>query len=215
MSAGASDLEELAGHGAATVHEAMGGIGAVDPGIRALDPRMRIAGIARTVEAAPGDNLILHVALAGPLGGRVLVVDARGCLEAGPWGEVMTTAALSAGCTGLIIDGAVRDAERIGELGFPVFARGLCIRGTAKDAPGRIGGDILLGGVRVCEGDLVVGDRDGIVVVPAGRITEALEASRARTAREAALMESIRAGAVTLDLLGLRGRARAMGLIGD
>lgn len=84
MTLSAEELAELAGYGAVTVHEAIGGIGALDPAIRPLDPSTRIGALARTVEAAPGDNLTLHVALAGSLGGRLLVVDVRGSRDAGP-----------------------------------------------------------------------------------------------------------------------------------
>lgn len=205
---------ELAAFGAATVHEAIGGIGALDPGIRPIAVGMKLAGPARTVELPPGDNLMLHVALAGDLSGRVLVVDAKGYIAAGPWGEVMTTAARAAGCAGLLIDGAVRDAEQIAAIGFPVFARGLCIRGTVKRGIGTIGRPVSIGGVEIADGDVIIGDADGAVAVPAEEISRALQLSRERAEKEESLMTQIRAGAKTLDLLGLRELAQSRGLLG-
>jgi 4-hydroxy-4-methyl-2-oxoglutarate aldolase len=208
------EWRELASHGTATVHEAIGGVGAIAPAIRPLDPGMRLIGAARTVLAPPGDNLMLHIALARPLAGCVLVVDAGGYLEAGPWGEVMTTAAMAAGCLGLVIDGAVRDAERIIALGFPVFARGLCIRGTTKTAAGQVGAPVSIGGITVSDGDLIIGDQDGLVAVPRNLLPDALEMARRRTQKEHDLMARLRDGATTLDLLNLRQTARSLGLIG-
>lgn len=207
-----SRIVELAAYGAATVHEAMGGIGALDPAIRPISPGMKLAAVARTVELPPGDNLMLHIALAGDLRGRILVVDAKGYLAAGPWGEVMTTAARMAGCVGLVIDGAVRDADQIAALGFPVFARGLCIRGTDKRGVGHIGKPIKVGGIVISEGDIVIGDTDGLVAIPSAALPEAVHKARERADKERSLMASIRSGEKTLDLLGLRAIAKSLGV---
>ena len=173
-------VSELATFGAATVHEAIGGLGALDPAIRPIAAGMRLAGRARVVEVPPADNLMLHVALSEDLTGRVLVVDAKSYVHAGPWGEVMTTAAIAAGCAGLVIDGAVRDVESIARLGFPVFARGLSIRGTDKRGVGRIGEEIVVGGIRIADGDTIIGDGDGLVSVPSDMTALALQQSRER-----------------------------------
>lgn len=209
-----NDWRELASYGTATVHEAIGGVGAISSEIRPLDPSMRLVGLARTVSLPPGDNLMLHVALAESLDGCVLVADAGGCLDAGPWGEVMTSAAMAAGCLGLIIDGAVRDAERIIALGFPVFSRGLCIRGTTKAAAGQIKSTVSIGGSTVDDGDLIIGDRDGLVAVPANLLDNALELTRRRSQKEHDLMARLSEGELTLDLLDLRETARSFGLVG-
>jgi 4-hydroxy-4-methyl-2-oxoglutarate aldolase len=205
--------QRLAKLGTATVHEAIGNVGAIDPAIRAIRPGMQIVGLARTVDLPGGDNLMLHVALSQQLGGRVLVVNAKACLTAGPWGEVMTTAALAAGCGGLVIDGAVRDSNRIAELGFPVFSSGLSIQGTSKTKTGQIGAPVTVGGVIVRDGDLIIGDEDGLVAVPADRLDTAFELSQQRADKEERLLSEIRNGATTLDLLGLREAAKSLGVI--
>jgi regulator of RNase E activity RraA len=111
--------EELRSLGAATVYEAQGAKGALDCGIKPIDPASRLVGPALTVDTRPADNLMLHYALSKARPGDVLVVDAKGFLEAGPWGDVLTVAAMKIGVAGLVINGAVRDANTIVEIGFP------------------------------------------------------------------------------------------------
>lgn len=127
-------LLEAARLGTATLHEASGQKGALPFGIKPLSPTMRVAGPAFTVATPPGNNLWIHRALAAATPGDVLVVATSGHHEAGYWGDIMTVAALARGIAGLVIDGCVRDSEAIARLEFPVFARGLSIRGTKKDA---------------------------------------------------------------------------------
>ncbi|MCB0028128.1 MAG: hypothetical protein KDE28_09495, partial [Anaerolineales bacterium] len=123
--------------------------------------------------------------------------------EAGYWGEVMAVSAVARGLNGLVIDGCVRDADPIEELGFPVFARGLCMRGTVKGGLGELNTPIVIGDVVIQPGDIVVGDRDGVVIVPQGRVAEAIAKSRQREAHEAELMAQLRAGKTTVELLSL------------
>ena len=132
-------LAALRDLGAATVHEAQGGRGAVCSAIKPIDRHSRLAGRALTVDAAPADNLVIHLALQQARSGDVLVIDAKGYLEAGPWGDVLTEAAMVRGVAGLVIDGAVRDAASIEAMKFPVFCRGLSIKGTGKNQPGKVG----------------------------------------------------------------------------
>lgn len=141
--------EELRSLGAATVYEAQGAKGALDSGIKPIDPASRLIGPALTVDTRPADNLMLHYALSKARPGDVLVVDAKGFLEAGPWGDVLTIAAMKVGVAGLVINGAVRDADAIVEMGFPVFCRGLSIKGTGKVQPGKVN-------VPICIGDVVI-----------------------------------------------------------
>ncbi|RYZ07322.1 MAG: RraA family protein [Comamonadaceae bacterium] len=189
--------------GTATIHEAQGQKGAVDPALKPIDSAMRVAGPALTVRCRPGDNLALHYALTKARPGQVVVVDAEGFLNAGPWGDVMSTAAMLRGVAGLVIDGAVRDAQAITDLGFPVFSRGVCIRGTNKYQPGVVGEPIVLGGVVVRTGDVVVGDRDGVVVVLQEEVASALAASQAREDKEATFREQLRSGRTTVELINL------------
>lgn len=203
-------LREL---GAATVYEAQGATGALDGGIKPIDAAMRVAGPACTVDIRPGDNLMLHYALLKARPGDVLVVDAKGFMEAGPWGDVLTEQALHMGLAGLVIDGAVRDADAITRMGFPVFCRGLSIKGTGKNQPGTLNQPVSLGGVRIAAGDIVIGDRDGVVVVPRDGAGETLRLATLREHKEAAFRERIRRGATTADLLELREILRKFSLV--
>jgi 4-hydroxy-4-methyl-2-oxoglutarate aldolase len=196
-------LAALCDLGAATVHEAQGGRGAVCSAIKPIDRHSRLAGRALTVDAAPADNLVIHLALQQARSGDVLVIDAKGYLEAGPWGDVLTEAAMVRGVAGLVIDGAVRDAASIEAMKFPVFCRGLSIKGTGKNQPGKVGQPIVLGGTLVRTGDLIVGDRDGVVVVAADEAEAFLEKARQRAAKEECFRRAIRDGRTTVELLGL------------
>jgi 4-hydroxy-4-methyl-2-oxoglutarate aldolase len=204
MTALGADLrEELLRLGSATVYEASGAEGALDPAIAPVWPGARVCGPALPVQCSPGDNLAVHLAMEAAESGVVLVVDARGHL-AGYCGEVLGVAAQARGVLGLVIDGGVRDSDALERLGFPVFARGRSIARTVKHEPGRVGDPVVAGGALVRLGDVVVADADGVVVVRAERVTEVLEASRARVAKEDQVMARLRGGELTLDLLGLR-----------
>jgi 4-hydroxy-4-methyl-2-oxoglutarate aldolase len=198
--------------GTATVHEAQGGRGALCSTIKPIDLRSKLAGRALTVDAAPADNLIIHVALLKARPGDVLVVDAKGFVEAGPWGDILTEAAMARGIAGLVIDGAVRDAESIEKMNFPVFCRGLSIKGTGKNQPGKIGQPIAIGGIRICTGDLIIGDRDGVVVVAADEAESVQENARRRASKEEGFRKAIRQGTTTVDLLGLEAAISRLGL---
>ena len=198
-----SRFERLLALGAATVYEAQGAKGALDGVIKPLDPLSRLVGPALTVDTRPADNLMLHYALLKAKPGDVLVVDAKGFLEAGPWGDVLTTAAIKAGVAGLVIHGAVRDASAIIEMGFPVFCRGLSIKGTGKNQPGRVNVPVCIGDVSIRPGDVIVGDRDGLVVVAADEVDAVITSALAREAKEAELRDAIERGVSTAELLGL------------
>jgi len=198
--------------GAATVYEAQGAKGALDSGMKPIDPTVRLAGPALTVDCRPADNLILHYAVQKAKPGDVLVVDAKGFMEAGPWGDVLTIQAMKLGIAGLVINGCVRDANLIIELGFPVFCRGLSIKGTGKNQPGRVNVPITMGDVTIHPGDIVVGDRDGLVVVPQGEVESALASSQAREEKEARQRQAIEEGVMTAELLGLTETFRRLGL---
>ena len=190
--------------GSATLHEAAGQIGALSSAIKPIVKGMTVAGPAFTVKSPPQNNLWLHRAIAVASHGHVLVVDVGGHYETGYWGEIMTVAAQARGIAGLVVDGSVRDADRIAALGFPVFARGLSIRGTGKDVdrPGALNESLPFGNVIVAPGDLVVGDADGVVVIPKDRVDDVLSKSREREDKEAAILEHLRKGETTLDIYG-------------
>ena len=196
-------LSRLAALGAATVYEANGQRDAIDPAIKPLDPASRIAGRVVTVDLEPADNWFIHVALLEAGEGDILVVDAKGYTQAGPWGDVLTLAAQERGLAGLVIDGAVRDSQEIIASGFPVFTRGVCIRKTTKVQKGRANVPVTIGGVLIQPGDILVGDADGLVRVAAADIDTALTSSEHRELKEEQMRARIREGATTLDLLGL------------
>jgi 4-hydroxy-4-methyl-2-oxoglutarate aldolase len=198
--------------GAATIYEAQGQCGAMDSGIKPLDPSFFVAGRALTVDAKPADNLILHYAITIAKPGDVLVVDAKGFLEAGPWGDVMTFAAQRAGIAGLVIDGSVRDSSAIVAAGFPVFSRGVCMKGTEKKQPGRVNVGILCGGVEVKPGDIVVGDRDGIMVISAADLEQSIALAIKREEKEVASRKALAQGKTTVELLGLGPVLKGLGI---
>ncbi len=203
MTFGAKEMARLAELGAATVYEAHGEKGALDPAIKPLERHMRVAGRAVTLRLEPADNWFIHAALLEVGPGDVLVVDVGGFVQAGPWGDVLTCAAQQRGLAGLVIDGAVRDSQGIIEAGFPVFSRGICIRRTTKVQRGDINIPVHVGGVEVRPGDIIVGDADGLVRIPADEGEAALREAEAREAKEAIQREELRKGAFTIDLLGL------------
>ena len=186
----------------ATLHEAGGRIGVMPSAIKPVAPTMRICGTAVTVHGPAGDNLWLHRAIYVAQPGDVLVVHVSGGHDWGYWGEIMSAAAHARGLAGLVIDGCVRDGAVLADFGLPVFARGLCIRGTGKDfgARGFINFPTLFDDLVVQPGDLVVGDTDGVVVVPRARAAEVVAAAQAREVKEAAVIARIRSGERTLDI---------------
>ena len=198
--------------GAPTIYEAQGAKGALDHGIKPIDPTVRLAGPALTVDCRPADNLMLHYAVQKARPGDVLVVDAKAFMEAGPWGDVLTLQAMQVGIAGLVINGCVRDANLIIELGFPVFCRGLSIKGTGKFQPGRINVPITIGDTLIHPGDYIVGDRDGVAVIPAGELEQTLSRSLAREEKEAGQRKAIEQGVYTTELLGLTDTLRRLGL---
>lgn len=199
---------DLLRHGTATLGEAWPDARLIDAPIRALAPGMTVAGPALPVVCRPGDNLALHLAIAAARPGDVLVVDYGASLGSGPFGEIMALACALRGIAGLIIDGAVRDSAQIAAAGFPVFCRGINIRGTLKQDPGQIGKPVRIGGVVIGAGDIVVADSDGIVCIDADDLAGAMAAAAGRAAREAEMMDRLRAGETTLQILGLDGAGR-------
>ncbi len=195
-------VRQAALQSAATLHEAMGRRGALPSSIRPIGPGIKVCGPALPVRSAPHDNLMLHQAIYVAHPGDVLVVEVQGAYEAGYWGEIMTEAALHRKLAGLVIDGCVRDAATIRELLFPVFTRGLCVLGTNKQGGGSINEPVTIGSVSVCPGDLVVGDEDGVVIVPRQEIADVLQAAQDRERKEQHVKSELKAGKTTLEIYG-------------
>jgi 4-hydroxy-4-methyl-2-oxoglutarate aldolase len=187
--------------GAATVGES--GARRMRPRVKAAWSGARLAAPACPVRCTPGDNLAIHVAVTLAPRGSALVVDVGEEDEFGYWGEVLTTAAEAAGIAGLVIDGGVRDTQALATHGFPVFATTAALRGASKSSPGTVGAPVEVGAVVVAAGDWVIGDADGVAVVPAAAVGEVVAAAQARERKEAAMFDALRAGKTTLELLGL------------
>lgn len=189
----------------ASLHEAARRAGALPAVLKPIDPAMRLCGRALPVRCPAGDNLWIHRALAEGRPGEVLVVEAGGGVDFGYWGEIMATAAIARGLAGLVITGGVRDSLRLIELGLPTFSAGISIRGTAKDpnGAGAVGEPIRIGEVVIRRGDLVFGDADGVVVLDPETAAAAVPAAACRDADEVAILEQVRAGALTLDVYKL------------
>ncbi|RSZ30672.1 MULTISPECIES: RraA family protein [unclassified Variovorax] len=168
--------------------------GALHGRIQALRHRMKLAGSALTVEVRPGDNLMIHAAIALAKPGDVLVIDGKGDQSAALMGTIMMNACRQVGIAGVVIDGAVRDSVEIDEMGFPVFSVGTNPNGPTKLASGRIGHPVSVGGVAVRPGDLVVGDADGVVVVEREKVEALLLAAQKKVEDEAARIDAIKQG---------------------
>jgi 4-hydroxy-4-methyl-2-oxoglutarate aldolase len=197
-------VQGAATYPSATLHEAIGRRGALPHDIKPIASKMKVCGPAITVNCPPMENLAIHRAIYMAQPGDVLVVTVGGAYGGGYWGEIMTFAAQQRKIAGLVIDGCVRDKTLIEEMGFPVFSRGLSIWGTVKNQEGTVNAPISIGGVVITSGDLVVGDDDGLVVVPRQEIATAIEASEQREQKEEQFMKELAKGKSTLELLGLK-----------
>jgi len=195
-------IKELSKFSSATVHEALGKTGNLPSQIKPIHPSMKVCGPAYTVKTMPADNTLLHRAYAYAKKGDILVVDCSGYYEAGYWGDLMSLGAKTKGIGGLIIDGCVRDADEIEAMGFPVFARGLCIAGTSKFGEGILNQTLILAGQKIEPGDFMLGDRDGIVVIPKDKIEYALTKAREREEKEEEVRKQLRMGKTSLEIYG-------------
>jgi 4-hydroxy-4-methyl-2-oxoglutarate aldolase len=198
--------DELARLGSATVHEAAGRAQVVDLDLVQVVPGSRAAGPARTVRCGRGDNLMVHAAIAEAEPGEVLVLTMPEPAPVALVGELLATQARGRGVAALLVDAAVRDVEELRGLGLPVWARWVRVSGAEKDVPGSIGEAVDVGGAEIRQGDAVVLDADGVVVVPAARVEEVLAAARARAEKEDAKRARLLAGELSYDIDGLRRR---------
>lgn len=202
-------------YGAATLHEVAGKIGALPAAIRPMTSAASFAGPALTVLSPGGDNLWIHRAVHLAPAGSVIVIDFDRDEEAGYWGEVLSHAAFARGVRACVINAQVRDVSALDAIGMPVYARGVCIRGTGKDATlaGGVNVPLEIGGTLIRPGDYLVGDGDGIVCVPIERLTEVLDAAGNRREHESQIIESLYAGQTTLELYGLPAEASSNGQV--
>ncbi|HHV64256.1 MAG TPA: 4-carboxy-4-hydroxy-2-oxoadipate aldolase/oxaloacetate decarboxylase [Peptococcaceae bacterium] len=195
-------LKEFYNYSTGNICDCNGKVGNMDPAIKPIDPKCKLVGRAVTVQCNPRDNLIMHKAIYEAKPGDVIVYSIGGYVGAGPFGDIMACACQERGIAGVVIDGACRDAEDMQEMGFPVFCRALNPGGTLKESIGTINKPIVCGGIVVNPGDIIVGDRDGVVVVPAEKAYEVLEKTKALAAKEMEIKELLKAGKTTLEIYG-------------
>ena len=199
----AAELTAWRGTPTATASDAMDRSQAMSGAIKPVKPGLQLCGQARTIQAMVGDNSALHLAVSLARPGEVLAIDAGGHEDTAVWGDILTSAAMARGIAGVVIDGATRDVARIRELGFPVFCRAVVPRGPHKGFGGVIDGPVAVGGVPVGPGDLVLGDDDGVTVVPLARLAAVRAALDAIVDKERQLLAGIAAGRSTAQLLGI------------
>jgi 4-hydroxy-4-methyl-2-oxoglutarate aldolase len=199
-----TEFTELARLGTATTHEAAGRAAVVDVPLIQVMPGSRAAGPARTVRCGQDDNLMVHAAVAEAAPGEVLVLTMPEPRPVALVGELLATQAKVAGVSALLVDAAVRDLDELRAVGLPIWARYVRVTGAEKQAPGVIGEPVEVAGATIRQGDVVVLDADGAVVVEQERIDEVLTASLAREEREREKRAKLEAGELSYDLDGLR-----------
>lgn len=205
-------LNALLTSGVATVHEALGRTGLMNPYLRPLYQRVAVAGPAVTISCHPGDNLMLHAALDICEPGDVLVVAPVVESSHGMFGALLGTCCQTLGIAGLIIDAGVRDASDLIDMRFPVWAKLVCAQGTTKNASGSVNLPLTCAGELVFSGDIIVADFDGVVVVPAAAAADVAQAALSRHAREQEDRQRLVAGELTMDVYGFRDKLREVGV---
>jgi len=183
--------------------DAMGRYGAMSHEVKPVSRDFRMAGPAYTVRSYVKDNLMVHYALDNAMPGDILVVDSGGYTDGALWGELASIMARKRGLGGIVLDGGARDTGKIMEIGFPVFSRSVTPAGTLKDSPGSINVPVQCGGLAVKPGDIVVGDADGVVVIPLDDAGTVLEKAGRIIKKEKEVMERMARGETLFEILGL------------
>jgi 4-hydroxy-4-methyl-2-oxoglutarate aldolase len=208
----ASIMRLLGELGVATVHEAQGRTGLMRPYMRPLYPSARLAAPAITVSCHPGDNLMIHAALEVCSPGDVLVVAPKSESSDGMFGELLAVSCRAHGVAGLVIDAGVRDTADLVEMKFPVWSKVISAQGTVKSAAGSVNIDVVCAGAIVHPGDVIIGDQDGVVVVPRKGAPAVAKLGEQRRAKEECSREKLRAGELGLDMYNLRPKLVELGV---
>jgi 4-hydroxy-4-methyl-2-oxoglutarate aldolase len=209
MTATAEQIAELARLGSATVYEAGGRGGYVDADLYQTVPGSRAAGPARTVLCGQDDNLMVHAVMAEAQPGEVLVLTMPEPRPVALLGDLLATQAQAAGVAAILIDASIRDAQELAEMGLPIWARWVRVKGAGKSQAGEINVPVTVGGASITPGDVLVLDADGVAVVPQDQVDRFVTASQSREEKERVKREKLRAGEKSYDLDGLRALVEA------
>ena len=205
-------VESLGRLGVATVHEAQGRIGLMQPYMRPLWRGARIAGSAVTALCHPGDNWMIHVAVEVLRPGDVLIVACSSESTDGAFGELLATSLKAHGAKGVVLDMGCRDAHEIAEMRFPLWSRAISAKGTVKATIGSVNVPVVCAGVQVHPGDAVVADDDGVVIVRRADAETVVKAGEEREKKEAASRARLEKGELGLDIYGMRKALEDKGL---
>jgi 4-hydroxy-4-methyl-2-oxoglutarate aldolase len=209
MTATAEQIAELARLGSATVYEAGGRGGYVDADLYQAVPGSRAAGPARTVLCGQDDTLMVHAVMAEAQPGEVLVLTMPEPRPVALLGDLLATQAQAAGVAAILIDASIRDAQELAEMGLPIWARWVRVKGAGKSQAGEINVPVTVGGASITPGDVLVLDADGVAVVPQDQVDRFVTASQSREEKERVKREKLRAGEKSYDLDGLRALVEA------